>query len=176
MVVVSIGGYLVLDFSRQPVTVYVASADLPAFCQVKQSDVRKSSISQSDLPPGTLRGRDALLGRYTLKQIKQDKPYTSAGMGPLLPTSALDKLSFVAIKSSTEVTLGGRLGRGDRIDVLLSATSKEFSSEKMKNVLVIDLTKDAVIIGVTASQAKTFMRLRGTARISVVRTVAYSRP
>lgn len=94
----------------------------------------------------------------------------------MLAKGRLGKLSFVATEASPVSTLGGRLARGDLVDVLLSPTDPDAAPGKLPGVLVLDVGKDSVVLGVTAKDAKTLLRARGTSSVALLRVSAYVTP
>jgi Flp pilus assembly protein CpaB len=175
-VISAMGGYIVLGWLRGTIEIYVATRDLPAFHQITQADVRKERVPQDNVPLDALRDRDGLLGRYMLKPLAQDRPFRKSVVGPLLKPDELHGLSFVAIEASPESTLGGRLARGDRVDVLLSATDADSPSVGLRDVLVVEVAREAVVIAVTPADSKALLKARGTSKVALVRVRAYTRP
>jgi Flp pilus assembly protein CpaB len=162
--------------------VYVATWDIPAYHQIVERDVRRTRVNANEMPTGTVRDRDVLLGRYTLTPLGQDKPYTRAKLGPVLPSGALEGLGLVAFEASAETTLGGNLARGDRVDVLLSVTdpASASGSGKLNGVLVLDIratgtANQALVLALTTRNQKALLTRLGRSRIMVVRTSPYVR-
>jgi Flp pilus assembly protein CpaB len=181
-VVAGIGGFLFLWKTRTPLEVYVAAWDIPAYHQIVERDVRRTRVNANEIPAETVRDRDLLLGRYTLAPLAQDKPYTRAALGPVLTSGALEGLGLVAFEASAETTLGGNLARGDRVDVLLSATDAALASGSavLSGVLVLDIrvtekNDRALVLALTAGDQKSLLAGVGTSRIVVVRTSPYVR-
>ncbi|MFC0550849.1 SAF domain-containing protein [Planotetraspora thailandica] len=174
--VIIVGGVAVLIGFRHPSKVYVATADLPAFHRITERDVRLQEMPEGDLPQGSMKNLDSLVGRYTLTRLAKDKPFDEPSLGPLLAPGSLDGLLFAPVEATPESTLGNRLTRGDRVNVLLSSTTDKPTSAELTDVLVVDVTKEVVVIGITPAQSKTLLRALGTNRISIVRLRAYARP
>ncbi|MFI6325190.1 SAF domain-containing protein [Nonomuraea sp. NPDC050556] len=168
-------GYLFLREGDQ-VRVFVAAHDLPAFHQITQLDVRQATVEAGSVPGDAVRNRDGLVGRYTLAAVRQDRPYRRSELGPLLKPGALDKLSFVATEASPVSTLGGRLARGDRVDVLLSPTDPDATPGRLPEVLVVDVAKESVVLAVTGKNARTLLRARGSSTVALLRVGAYVAP
>jgi Flp pilus assembly protein CpaB len=181
-VLAGIGGVFFLSKTRTPGEVYVAARDIPAYHQILEGDVRRIQMNANGIPAGAVRERDLLLGRYTLTPVGQDKPYARGELGPVLTAGALEGLGLVAFEASAETTLGGNLARGDRVDVLLSATgpAPASGSVELDGVLVLDIRvtgmhDKALVLALTATHQKALLAGLGTSRIVVVRTSPYVR-
>jgi len=179
--VIGFGGFLYLSISREAHEIYVADRDLPAYHQIVEADLRRTTVTA--MPVNAIQSREVLLGRYTLVSIAQDEPYSREALGPVLRQGALDNLGLVAFQSSAETSLAGNLARGDRVDVLLSATdaSATQTSARLAGVLVVDVrqtdnAKFALILAVSSDDQKVLLMGLGTSRLIVVRTRVYARP
>jgi hypothetical protein len=161
--------------------IYVASHDLPAYHQVVEDDVRLQVVTAP--PGGGAVAREVVLGRYTLAAVEQDEPFRLSALGPALANGALDGLGLVSLEPSVETSLAGNLGRGDRVDVLLSATGLDrvSTSTMLTSVLVVDVRgmadgEVAVVLGLSRQNQQSLLASVGTSRVLVVRTTAYRRP
>ncbi|GII29131.1 SAF domain-containing protein [Planotetraspora mira] len=173
---VILGGIVILIAARHPQKVYVATADLPAFHRVTERDIRLQEMPAEDLPQEPMNNPDSLVGRYTLAPLTKDKPFAESSLGPLLARTDLDGMLFTSIKATSETTLGGRLARGDHVNVLLSTTAPDTTSAQLTNVLVVDVTREVVVVAITADESKTMLNALGTSHVSVARLRAYVRP
>ncbi|MGH8614771.1 MAG: SAF domain-containing protein [Gammaproteobacteria bacterium] len=177
---IAAGGVAYLNFTSGAEEVYVADVDLPAYHQITERDVEIKPVDRHQLPADAVRDRDTLLGRYTLASIRQDQPFQSGQLGPRLPDAIIDK-PIVALPWSPETTIGGRLARGDRVDILLSSNNigAQAAGSKLTNVLVLDVIDGknaAVIVAISASSIGELAAARGSSTIVVVRVRPYGAP
>lgn len=166
-------GYLTVTSGTEEV--YVAAVDLPAYRQLTQADMRMLAVNRRDVPDDAVRDRNALIGRYTLSATDADRPFHTGSLGPRLPRRAIQS-AIVALPATPETTLGGRLARGDRVDVLLSREDEPAASAQLTDVLVLDIVNSAVVVTTTSLNAAAFATARGTSTIVVVRTSPYAGP
>jgi Flp pilus assembly protein CpaB len=166
-------GYLTITSGTEEV--YVAAADLPAYRQLTQADVRVHTVNQRDVPDDAVRDRNALIGRYTLTAAEADRPFRTGSLGPRLPARAIQS-AVVALPATPETSLGGRLARGDRVDVLLSREDEPAAEVRLADVLVLDIVNSAIVVATTPRDAATFATARGSSTIVVVRTTPYAGP
>lgn len=166
-------GYLTVTSGTEEV--YVAAADLPAYRQLTQADVRVLAVNRRDVPDDASHNREALIGRYTLTATDADRPFRTEQLGPRLAPRAI-RAAVVALPATPETTLGERLARGDRVDVLLSSKDEPAAESRLTDVLVLDIVNSAVVVATTPSDAGTFAAARGSSAIVVVRTNPYSGP
>lgn len=177
--VLAVGGYIYLQATRHPVGIYVATRDLPAYHQITQADVRRIMVSAAGAPANAISDRERLLDHYTLKSISQGGAFRGHMLGPRLMTGALHGFLIVALRSSAETTLGGRIGRGDLVDMLLSATSGAHKVERsmmLRSILILDVTSNAVIVGIKSQDEKSLEDGIGTSKIVFARTSPYVEP
>lgn len=158
----------------------MADVDLPAYHQITERDVEIKPVDRHQLPADAVRDRDTLLGRYTLASIRQDQPFQSSQLGPRLPDAAIIDKPIIALPWSPETTIGGRLARGDRVDILLSSNNgAQTTGPKITNVSVLDVIDGkgaAVIVAIPASSVDGFTAARGSSTIVVVRVRPYGTP
>lgn len=181
LLVLTAAGALYLWRGVAPVPVYTAARDLPAYHQVREQDLRRDDVRPSELPDQVFTVREALLGRYTLSALRQDAPFDSAKMGPILPTPALDGEHVVGLPGSRSDVLGGRLARGDRVDLLLSPREAgEPPGARLRNLLVLDVRRplgaDAlwvVVVAVPPTVERALLRSAGRTRALFVRTSSF---
>jgi Flp pilus assembly protein CpaB len=180
-VVVAAAGLLYLLFSQPSEQVYVASVELPPYHQLVQRDLRLAQVDRRNLPDDAVheRERDTLIGRYTTVNVGQDQPIGISVTGPRIAVGAIGA-TVVALPSTPETNLGGKLRRGDRVDILVSPTAKDAPPAlRIDRVLVLDLTSGpqaAVIVTMTSEEADQFMIRRGTSTLSIARTEPYVGP
>lgn len=178
---VALVGVGYLTFTSGNEDVYVAAVDLAAYHQITQTDIRVRTVNRRDIPDDALRTRDALLGRYTLTSTSAERPFQVARLGPRLPDRSI-AAAVVALPATPETTLGGRLARGDRVDVVLSPnelTERSGVGDRLTNVMVLDLIEGenpAVVVTVDPSAALILAKARGSSTVSLIRTVPYSGP
>jgi hypothetical protein len=112
----------VLLFEQRP-EVWVASADLPAFHSITRQDLKVQKFSS-----GNLRGRaipttrmiGEIVGRYTLGEVEAGIPLQDDQLGPQLhPPMEVEHAVVVGLSLSPARVLGGRLDRGDRVNLIL---------------------------------------------------------
>lgn len=166
-------GYLTVTSGTTDV--YVAAEDLPAYRQLTQADVRVLAVNRRDVPDDAAHDRNALIGRYTLTATDADRPFRTGQLGPRLAPRAI-RSAVVALPATPETTLGERLARGDRVDVLMSSKDEPATELRLTDVLVLDIVNSAVVVATTPSDAGTFAAARGSSAIVVVRTNPYSGP
>ena len=181
LALVAAAGLSFLTFTGGTDEVYVAAVDLPAYHQLTQADIRLMPVDRRQVPPGAVHERDTLLGRYTMTAARQDQPFQISLVGPRLQIGPREN-SIVALPSSPETTVGGRLARGDRVDILLSpnsAAKDAASARRIVGVLVLDLIDGpnaAVIVAMTQWEVNELMAGRGNSTVIVVRTQPYLGP
>jgi Flp pilus assembly protein CpaB len=179
---IAVGGIAYLSFTSGAEEVYVADGDLPAYHQITERDVEIKLVDRHRLSADAVRDRDTLLGRYTLASIRQDQPFQSGQLGPHLPEATITDKAIVALPWSPETAIGGRLARGDRVDILLSSNNNpgaQAAGLKLTNVLVLDVIDGknaAVIVAIPASSIDGFAAARGSSTIVVVRVRPYGVP
>lgn len=180
---VTVAGVLYLTLTSGTERVYVAAVDLPAYHQLTQADLRLMPVDRRQIPPDAVpeRDRDMLLGRYTTTALRQDQPLHINLLGPRLPIGAIE-CSIVALPWNPETNLGGRLARGDRVDILLSPNGPAqglILGRRIAGVLVIDLVDGpnaSVIVAMTQADVDEFMAGRGSSTVFVARTRPYVGP
>lgn len=180
---VAVAGVLYLTLTSGTEGVYVAAVDLPAYHQLTQADLRLTPVDRRRIPPGAVseRDRDTLLGRYTTTALRQDQPIQINVVGPRLPIGAIES-SIVALPWNPETSMGGRLARGDRVDILLSPNGPALGptlGRRIGGVLVLDLVEGSnasVIVAMTQADVDEFMAARGGSTVLVVRTRPYVGP
>ncbi len=179
-----VGGVVYLIFTSGTSLVYVAGVDIPAYHQIVQADLRLAPVDRRKTPPDAYAAdqRDVLVGRYTTTAVHQDKPFRAEELGPRLPLNSL-RDSVLALPMTSETTLGGRLARGDLIDILLSANGSDDGArrpgQRIAGARVLDLTAGpnaAVVVEVTSTSVTQFVAVRGSSTLTVARTRAYSEP
>jgi Flp pilus assembly protein CpaB len=166
--VIGAGGivYLALDRNTEPV--YVAVRDLPAYHQLTADDLRLADIRA---PADAIRDQHVLVGHYTLVPIEHDRPFQSPRLGPRLAAGALTG-PLIAVRAAAETTMGGRLARGDRVDVVLP-------DSRLPDALVVDIvdgTNAAVILQVPADDVAGVAAVRRADGPVIMRTRPYSGP
>jgi hypothetical protein len=122
--------------AADPVRVLVATRDLPAFHLVQPGDVTFTSPRSASA--GALTARRAAVGHHTLTAIKADEVITSAEMGARAP-SASDGWPVLTVVGGPRTTLGGRLARGDRVNLLLQALPEGPPAGLVRDALVLDM-------------------------------------
>jgi Flp pilus assembly protein CpaB len=181
MIVVAVAALIgigYLTFTTGTEDVYVAAMDLPAYHQITQADLRVWPVQRHDVPDGAVRSRDALLARYTLTAMRAERPFQLTALGPRLPERSIVS-AMVALPSTPETTLGGRLARGDRVDVVLSPNDHSGVGQRLTDVLVLDVidgANAAVVVTVDQPAALTLAAARGSSTITVIRRVPYAGP
>jgi len=167
--VIGAGGVLYLVVDSDTEVVYVAAHDLPAYHQLTRDDVRMTAVRTREVPDDAIRDQRVLLDRYTLAPIQRNRPYGQARLGPRLAPGSLAG-PLVAVSAAPETTMGGRIARGDQVDVVMSET-------RLRDVLVVDLVdgpKAAVILQIPASEVADVAPVRGENGLVIVRTRPYS--
>lgn len=176
-------GFVYLFLTSGTEDIYVAAVDIPVYHQITQSDVREKTVDQRDIPRHAVRKRAVLVGRYTLKAVRQDEPFQASKLGPLLPKRSLRK-PIVALPFTPETTLGGQLANGDLVDVLLSGNATNIpprADRTINNVRTLDIVEDgpnpAVIVTMTQLGVRKLAAVRGSSTVIVlVRTQPYEGP
>jgi Flp pilus assembly protein CpaB len=169
--VIGASGVLYLAFNTDTEVVYVATRDLPAYHQLTQNDLRLTVVRARGVPDDAIRDQHVLLDRYTLGPIERDRPYERARLGPRLAAGSLTG-PLIAVSAAAETTMGGRLARGDRVDVVMPETS-------LPDALVVDIVDGpnaAVILQVSAANVAGVAPVRGSDGPVIVRTRPYSDP
>jgi len=167
------------------VQVYAAAADLPAFHQITQLDIRTVPVRGSVPPAGTTADRNDLLGKYTLVALAQDELVRLDHLGPVLRSGALDGMRVASLPLAPANSASGVVALGDRVDVILSSTATTGSprSGVLREVLVLDLRSAGaasepviLIAAVPPSDESTLTAAGGTARFFLVRVSPYASP
>jgi Flp pilus assembly protein CpaB len=177
--VAALAGAGYLTFTSGTEDVYVAAASLPAYHQITSADVRKRAVARRDVPQDAARDHATLLGRYTLTAMPADRSFQTTQLGPRLPDRAIPA-AIVALPSTPETTLGGRLDRGDRVDILWSRnemSDQPNPGKQVNDVLVVDVIdgpQAAVVAAIDPAIAGTIADMRGSSTVVVVRRNAYS--
>ncbi|GAB3425700.1 hypothetical protein GCM10027569_63800 [Flindersiella endophytica] len=173
-------GFTYLSVTSDEKQIYVAARDIPPYHQLTQADLRLASRSRREVPKKAVEEgkRNDLLGAYTLSALGQDKPFSTSMVGPHVPDGSLDGRVMVALAASPETALGGRLGRGDRVDVLLSSEAPT-DSVRLNDVLVVDVldTKrgDSVVLGIKSSDEDHLLTGYAGSKVLVIRVKSYVR-
>jgi len=176
--VVAAAGVTYLTITSGTEYVYVADVDLPAYHQLTQDDLRLVGVDRRRVPADAVRerDRDTLLDRYTTTNLRQSQPVQLSQLGPRLPAGAIGSF-VVALPSTPETTVGGRLARGDRVDVLLSANELvQSAATRLTGVLVLDVVDGpdaSVVVAVAPRGVDELAARRGSSMVIVVRTRAY---
>jgi Flp pilus assembly protein CpaB len=178
VVALAIFGFIYLKPNNGSVMIYVAAYDLPVYHQIMQADIRQAAVPIGEVPPNAAHDREDLIDHYTLQAVAQGKAFDGNLIGPRLLPRTLDGLVMTALNSSAETTLGNRLARGDRVDILLSPTmaSKSEQPERLKYVLVIDIQSNSVTFAVTTGDENYLENQLGLSRVAIARVAAYTEP
>lgn len=170
-------------FQRRTTTAgFVAAADLPAFHQLEERDIRRSEVSAADLPDGTVRSRSELIGHYTMGRVQQDHPFDRAGLGPELPPHSVTGMAIMGLDLTPASSLGGTLSAGDLVTIVQVPDGKGLApvaSDRIRQVRVLAVVKDqkAILVALNPDQAKAFSSgAASRPRILVLRTTPYSGP
>jgi Flp pilus assembly protein CpaB len=168
-------GFFYLRSANRLVTVYAAVTDLPPYQQIRRSDIAQIRIPTGAAPANAIVERAELLDHYTLQAIAPNEVFSEHLLGPKLTPGALHGLVFVALSSTSETSLGGQLARGDRVDILLSPTAASVParSGKLADAIVVDVRRNAVILGITAANENLLQDSLGTSRLVLVLVRAY---
>lgn len=183
-VFLSVAGALYLWKGAGTRYVYTATQDLPAYHQITELDVRRTAVRSAEAPTNAAAHRETLLGRYTLVAVNQDAPFDTSRLGPLLPRGRLTKARILAVGASPSNVIGGRLARGDLVNILLAQRhSNATQGGRLPRVLVLDVptgaedpAQNVVILAISASNEDAFLAGAGDARTVLVRAAAYRRP
>lgn len=176
--VVALAGFLFLRAYPGNQLVWVAAADLPAFHQIAEPDIRPADKRRSDLPSKAVTNRNDLVGHYTLGPVEQGKVLTTR-VGPQLASGSLQRLRPVAINAGSETTLAGQLAAGDNVDLILSSTSADETSKSVtiRDLLVLDVPPArGLVLGMTTADELGLESGYGSSHLLVVRTGTYARP
>jgi hypothetical protein len=171
-------GVLWLTVTSDTVEVYIAIRDLPVYHQVTSADVELARIGASDMPDDAVRDGKVLPGAYTLRAVEKGSTYRRGQLGPRLPDGTLDG-PLVAVRAAPETTMGDRLARGDRVDVLLPPGSGAARGKRLSGLLVVDLVDGrnaAVILRAPTGDDLDLLALRRSDGPVIVRTGPYAAP
>ncbi len=171
-------GVLWLTATNDTVEVYVAVRDLPVYHQVTSADVEPARIAAGDVPNDAVRDGKVLPGAYTLRAIEKGSTYRREQLGPRLPDGTLDG-PLVGVRATPETTMGDRLARGDRVDVLLPPVSGATRGERQSGLLVVDLVDGrnaAVILRAPTADDLDLLALRRSDGPVIIRTSPYAAP
>lgn len=171
-------GILYLATSEQDREVYTAAADLPAFHQIREEDLRLAAVPKKDLPARAVTLRESAIGRYTLSPVLQDAPLTTDRLGPQLTPGALVATSIIGVEARVRTTAGGTLARGDRVDLFRPASTIGDKTWTLTNVLVLDIRggPEALVLALAPDQKSEVGSIPAADRLLVARVSAYRRP
>jgi hypothetical protein len=95
----------------------------------------------------------------------------------VLADGTLNGLGVIALARDAEVSMGGMLRAGDRVDLLLSPiTPGPAPAQILPNVLVLDVRDNAVVLAVSTVAEQELSAVRGSSHPLLVRRVPYRRP
>lgn len=175
---ITAGGVLWLTARNDTVEVFVAVRDLPVYHQVTSADVEPATVAARDAPADAVRDGRVLPGTYTLRAVEKGSAYRRGQLGPRLPAGTV-RGPLVAVRAAPETTMGDRLARGDRVDVVLPPASGATQGKRLSGLLVVDLVDGrnaAVILRVRPTDDLDLLALRHADGPVVVRTSPYAAP
>jgi Flp pilus assembly protein CpaB len=135
--------YLGWHESKTHIVIDVPVRELPAYYQIKSSDLTEKNYLSRNLPSKTLKNAKEIIGRYTLTNIPEKKPITEKHINSKIDSACLTDTTVVGILATLAMTLNGSLQAGDIIDItLVPAKNKTVSSSSaivFPNILVLDV-------------------------------------
>lgn len=186
VLVLSACGGLYLWRGADMVEVYAASADLPAFHQLREGDLRPVRIRASGRPADVMTTNTKIIGRYTMARVSRDAPLLGNRLGPALPRGELAGFRIAGLPVATSDLANGVISRGDRVNAVLSSTATDGTprSGMLRGIRVLDIQVVAgpesggviLVTALTPTDEATLMNAGGTARIFVLLTAPYVAP
>jgi hypothetical protein len=135
--------YLGWHESKSHIVIDVPVRELPAYYQIKSSDLTKKNYSSRNLPSKTLKNAKEIIGRYTLTNISEKKPITEKHINSKIGSTRLTDTTVVGIPATSAMTLNGSLQAGDIVDItLVLPTNKPGylpSPRVFSNIVVLDV-------------------------------------
>lgn len=176
-----VGGAIYLWQGVGSTSVYGAARDLPAFQRIEETDIRRVEVRSSAVPDHATTVRDALLGHYTVGPVRQDDPFDTSQLGPVLPEQTLDSARVIGLRASVADAVDGRLARGDQVDILLSSpTVTRGRATSIRNAVVLDVIKRStyyvLVFALTTAGESDLLRAGGRGRVFFSRTAPFRRP
>jgi hypothetical protein len=164
--------------------IYAAARDLPAYHQITERDVRRVPVRSSESPEKSTVDREALLDRYTLGPVAQDKPFDTSKVGPVLSPRRLARARIVGLGASHADVIGGRLARGDRVNLLFpNRAGGDRRPVQLERLLMLDVRKRpgsaahyVVVLAVSGTDEEIFMAAAVRDGAFFTRAAPYRRP
>jgi len=139
-------GYLHWVEGQSQVRIWVPNRDLPAYAQIKLTDLTEKAVPVRNIPSETVKEADKIRDRYTVVAISKDKPITKKQLGPeltLAQKNLLQNTVLIGIPATSAMILGGNLQPGDSVDIMLvqEASEKEPNPKSIlfENTFVVDI-------------------------------------
>lgn len=144
IVVGAIGAaYLGWHESKIRIVIDVPARELPAYYQIKSSDLIKKDYITRNLPSKTLKNTKEIIGRYTLTKIPEKKPITEKQLNSKIDPTRLANTIAVGIPATPAMTLGGNLQAGDIVDITFVPPTTKLGSlpspKVFSNIVVLDV-------------------------------------
>ncbi|MFL6141783.1 MAG: hypothetical protein ACJ72N_07940 [Labedaea sp.] len=123
----------VLDRSPQ-LTVLVPDKDIPAYQRIEPGDLKPMRIN-AEPGRGFHQDRRLIEGHYSLTMLSVDKPIPIESIGPAAPGD-LNRSYVFSLEGGANVSLGGQLSRGSRVDVLMPGQP---APARLEGLFVLDV-------------------------------------
>lgn len=130
--------------TKTKIEVQVPKADLPAYYQIRQSDLNSKVFASNNVPSNALKKSQEIVGRYTLTNIPREKPLTKK---QVTASNQLANTVAVGIPATPAMTFGGNLQAGDIVDITLVPAKNKVNLQENSSTSPILFSK-IVVLGV----------------------------
>jgi len=145
-------GFIYLQWveGQSQVKLWVLNRDLPAYTQIKPTDLAEKTVPDRTISPEVVKEVDKLRDRYTIAEVPKDKPISKKQLGPELTADQkklLQNTVLIGIPATPAMFLGGNLQAGDRVNVMVvqEATKKQPNPQSIlfSNTFVFDVKSNS---------------------------------
>lgn len=137
------GVLTIVGSAAEQATYYAVSTDLPARTLITEDNVKTVTASADGIPPTALTlSQLQAQPLYTRIALNAGEPLTSSNTGPISPINSNLPEGYVvaSLAVAPENAAGGRITRGDYIDIAAIDGQTGSAKTVLSNVLVLDVT------------------------------------
>jgi Flp pilus assembly protein CpaB len=121
-------------------SVWVAAHDLPAYHSIEVYDIKTIEVKTGSLPEGFIPGANSILGNYTLVNISEGWVVSEDQIKKIPQDLNLREKVVTGIMATPAMVLGGKLMRGDTVNLLL-AKAQERTVLEIDNLYILGVEK-----------------------------------